>query len=77
MRPLKIVSRGAGAVGRRGAPAPRASGGRSRVSVKVQAPRTFSLRRFAGAVDWGYCAFTLGWAVAVFVLTYVALGRMR
>lgn len=81
----RFVSRGAGAVGRRGAPAPRANDLKPRASVKVQAPRTLSSRhhdRTAPAwgdpvpgYGWRFWAFVVGWS-AFMALCAVAGGGL-
>jgi hypothetical protein len=72
----KIVSRGAGAVGRRGAPALGVANLRPRASVKVQAPRTLSLRRFLHAIDWGYVRLMLAVFATAYIVVRIALGRV-
>lgn len=34
------------------------------------------ITRLLRAIDWGYVAFMLAWAVTVFAVVYVALGRV-
>lgn len=43
----------------------------------VRRRRGRHLARFYRAVDWGYLRFVLAWGATVFVLVYVAAGRMQ